>query len=235
MPEKFLKRFNELSDDYLDSEMHIHSTWTDGNCPLKEIVECSVRLNLKKIIITDHVRKSSTYFREYVEEINSLSDEFEIDILTGFEAKVADYEGNLDIPQECIELADVIIGIVHSIPTEEGFIHPYSMNSDDLLEAEYKLSLAIIEGGNADILGHAGGMSIATIDDYPLEYLEDIIKKCAESEIAFEINSRYHGEMLDWLIPKLKKYNPYVSIGSDAHDIIELGNCGNMLKKFMNW
>ena len=223
------KHFSDINQDYCLSEMHTHSTWTDGQASLPDLTEKAAEQGLKRLFFTDHIRSSSTYFENYLEEARELAENTKIEIKVGFESKVADYDGNLDIPETAREKADLIIGTVHSIPGKDGFVHPSILDEGELEKAEYELSMASLVAKSADILGHAGGMSIAKFGDFKLTYLEEIIAKCAENSVAFEINSRYHASILDWLFEKLKVYDPLVSIGSDVHSLEDVGVCAEIL------
>jgi putative hydrolase len=232
--ENVFKRFKDVDHDYLYSEMHCHSTWTDGLSSVYDIVEKAESIGLKKLIFTDHVRKKSNYFNEYAFEIRKLSKRKKIEIFVGFESKIADFEGNLDITNECRSYADIIIGTVHSFPSGKDFVHPSELPEKKIEETEYKLILNAIEKGDFDIVGHAGGMSITLNGSFPIEYIEDIIAKCVDYDKAFEINSRYHRDIIDELTELLKKYNPLVSIGSDAHSIDQIGTCSKILREKIN-
>lgn len=228
-----LKSFSEINTNYLLCEMHTHSTWTDGQVSLADLTAKAVEHGLKRLFFTDHIRSTSNYFEDYLLEARELAQSSELDIKVGFESKVADYDGNLDIPKTAEEQADLIIGTVHSIPKKDEFVHPSLLAEYELEKAEYELSLAMISAKSADIMGHAGGMSIAKFGGFKHEYLEDIIAQCSENGVAFEINFRYHADIMDWLMEKLKLYNPLISIGSDVHSLDEVGVCSKiMLQKW---
>ena len=72
----FFKRFNELSSTYLDTDFHLHSTWTDGKNTIQEIVNIAHKNHLNSIAITDHIRKESTYFDDYEKEIQFICSSF---------------------------------------------------------------------------------------------------------------------------------------------------------------
>jgi len=227
------KKYNDIDKDYICSEMHVHSQYTDGQATLKDIEIRAAELRLKTLFFTDHIRYSSNYYNEYFEKIQEILEISQLDIKIGFESKVSDYNGNLDLSKKARQGADIVIGTVHSIPRSDGFIHPSLLSAKELEKAEYELSLAMISAKSADILGHTGGMSIAKFGKFNLEYLEEIIVKCVDFEVVFEINSRYHEILLDWLSEKLKIYNPFVSIGSDVHSLNEIGNCSKMMQKLI--
>lgn len=225
------RRFNELQNEDLQCETHVHSTWTDGSAPPCEILERAEELSLKKLYFTDHIRSASTYYEAYFDGIAKIADSSTLDVVAGFESKIADYNGNLDISKDAESKAGILIGTVHSVPTDDKFVHPREIDQKRLERAEYELSMAMLESGSADVLGHAGGMSITYFGSFDMAKLEAIIAKCAETEIAFEINSRYHIGILDWLLDKLSTYNPFVSFGSDAHSLDEVGRCSTLMQK----
>ncbi|HBC87152.1 MAG TPA: hypothetical protein DCZ94_09380 [Lentisphaeria bacterium] len=225
---QFIKRFRNLKKDDLHVDLHMHSTWTDGALSLREIAKTAKKMGLTMIAMTDHVRKNSTYCKDYEEEIGEVSKETGLEILTGFEAKVVSAKGELDLPPYCRRGRHLIIGSVHSVPMKGKTVHPKDISRDDLQDLELKYSLAIIKGGKADILGHAGGMTIGIYGGFSLVYLEKIIRTCGKGDTAFEINSRYHGSIIREIWELLSRYNPLVSFGSDAHSKSEIGNCIRM-------
>ena len=140
------KHFAEIDEEYLLSEMHCHTTWTDGSSSVEDIATKAEFMGLKRLFFTDHVRRASTYFPEYASEIRKLSEGKDIKLFVGYESKIADFEGHLDISQECRETADIILGTVHSFPSDYGFIHPSELESSEVIETEYKLLLACYLG-----------------------------------------------------------------------------------------
>tara|TARA_B100000315_G_scaffold256226_1_gene301649 strand:+ start:354 stop:1061 length:708 start_codon:yes stop_codon:yes gene_type:complete len=225
MRHKSMKRFNSLTPHDITVDRHIHTDYTHGHIGIREIVKKAKQLHLFEIAITEHVRRQSTYCHEYIEEIKDAAEEYDLNILVGFESKVIDAHGNLDLNEKCRRYADIIIGSVHSIPSNGKFIRPEHLNPSELQEAEHRFGLAIIKSGSCHILGHAGGFSLNIHGKFDPNRMEELICACANFGTAFEINSRYHTDIVGWLMNKLSEYNPYVSIGSDAHTISEVGSC----------
>jgi len=220
-----IKKFKDLSASDIRVDLHIHSSWTDGRQSVMQIAKIAGELNLSVIALTDHVRKNSDYCEDYDKEIKEVSKESGLEIITGFEAKVVNLNGDLDLPSYCRPTKHLIIGSVHSIPLGGKLVHPKDISTEELQNIELQFSLAIIRGGNADILGHAGGMSIANHRNFSLDYFEKIISSCARYGTVFELNSRYHCDYVKDIRKMLSKYNPYVSFGSDAHKASEIGTC----------
>lgn len=228
-----IKRFRSITGKDVHTDLHIHSTWTDGAQSVADIAEFAKRLCLNPVAVTDHVRKNSTYCPEYEREIKNISSEYGLRIIAGFEAKVINADGDLDLPGFCSPEKHLIIGSVHSVNIEGRTVHPKDIPSDEFPELELKYSLSIIKGGKAHVLGHAGGMSIANHGGFSLGCFERIIAACSKTDVAFEVNSRYHGKYISDLWPMLEKYNPLVCFGSDAHETGEIGNCVKMVEKLI--
>jgi len=226
-----LKRFRACTGLDFMVDQHIHSEWTDGKGSIDQIQQCAKEAGLNRIAITDHVRRTSTYWEAYLRATHALTDQSGLSVLAGFEAKIVDYDGNLDIAADCAREADFLIGSVHSLPGPQGFMQPHQVPHEILEKKEYELSLALIRSRQAPVLGHPGGMSLAVLGKFNKDYMEEIIQTCASQDVAFEINAKYHEPLLEWLLEKLFQYNPPVSLGSDAHDPIEIGKCAALMKK----
>lgn len=80
---KYFSRFNDIGKDYVYTDKHIHSVWTDGKLSIPQIACRARQMRLKQIAIVDHIRKDSDYFNEYLKEIKQASRSFGIEILAG--------------------------------------------------------------------------------------------------------------------------------------------------------
>jgi len=232
-PIDFFTRFNSLSNQSLNVDFHLHSTWTDGKNTIQEIIDVANKKGLSAIAITDHIRKNSIYFDDYEEEIKSLDNGIDISLYVGFEAKVLDFNGNIDVGEEIAERADIAIVSVHRFPLGSKLYKAKEFKKEISQEIELELSLAALSKGGFNVLGHAGGMSETQFKEFPINYYEEIIRQCLKNEIAFDLSGRYHMKKLDVLYPLLKKYNPFVSIGSDSHNVKPIGRWNNQLIKYL--
>lgn len=219
------KRFSEVDDEYLNADLHIHSSWTDGRNSIKEIIQWSERQHLKKIAFTDHVRTTSDYCSRYCNQIREIAHQTDIEVLIGFETRIDSFAGELSIPQGARESADFVIASVHRFPIGGKLFCPIDFHRDACQAIEYELSIQAIMREGMEVLGHPGGMSLTHYDDFPDSAFEDIIKECAYHNVAFELNSRYHSNIIGRLISLLKKHDPLISLGSDAHKLEDVGAC----------
>lgn len=228
-PISFFPRFNSLDSHSLHVDFHLHSTWTDGKNTIPEIIEHAKKNELNSIAITDHIRKQSTYFDEYKKEIELLNENEEINIYVGFEAKVADFAGNIDVQETVVQEADIAIVSVHRYPLGNRLYDASEFKQKIAQEIELELSLAALRRGGFNVLGHAGGMSLTYFKEFPMDFFEEIIRECIKNEIAFDFNGRYHAREMENLYPLLQKYNPFICIGTDAHNINPMGKWNKQL------
>lgn len=228
------ERFNSLK--LINVDYHIHSTYTDGKNSISEIIEQAEVIGLKRIAITDHIRETSSYFESCIAEIESLRKKTQVEILSGFEARIKNFSGDIDVDKRLYSKVDIKIASVHRFSIGDRLFSPSSFEKEAAQGLELDISLAALNDQKKqfNVLGHPGGMSMRYFKEFPLNYFERIIKACAENEVAFEINSEYHKLIYPQLKPMLKKYNPLISIGSDAHQKIDMGNCMKLIGGDLN-
>jgi histidinol phosphatase-like PHP family hydrolase len=230
---KFFQEFKGIEKKYIYSDKHIHSAWGDGEATVSEIITKAEGLGLTQIAFTEHVRRDSMYFESYIEEISNAKKKSSVDILVGVEAKIADFLGNVDAPREVLKKCEIKIASVHRFPVGRKLYEPKQFKKKVCQEIELELSIAAIKKGECNVLGHAGGMSLTTYGDFPLDFFDEIVFECANHGIAFDLNYWYHHSIFRSLKEILGRHNPYVSIGSDAHTVKELGSWIDLLTREM--
>jgi len=226
----YFKRFNALDRKYLYTDKHIHSTWTDGEGSILQISQRAREIGLKTIAITDHIRETSTYFAQYDQEIKKIRKQMSLEILAGFEAKVKNFDGEIDAPKNVFKKAEIKIASVHRFPLGRRLYSPKEFDKKICQEIELELSIAAIKKGQANVLGHPGGMSIRGYNEFPLEFFEEIIAECKKQDMAFDLDCSYHAAIYPDLKLILQKHNPLISLGSDAHKLSEIGGWIEILK-----
>ena len=80
-------------------DMHVYSTFSDGQNPIEEIIDEAERIGLTEIVFADHVRSDSEWLPDYVAEVSRCRGANPIALHCAVEAKILDISGRLDLPQ----------------------------------------------------------------------------------------------------------------------------------------
>jgi putative hydrolase len=198
----------------LQGDCHVHSDWSDGGSPIREMAETARGLGHAWMALTDHSPRltvanglSSDRLREQLEQVASLNAELApFRILTGIEVDILP-DGSLDQEEELLTRLDVVVGSVHSELRMEG----------RLMTRRLVTALA---NPQLDILGHVTGrMTAGKRRRPPSEFDPEIVFAAAKRfDKAIEINSR--PERLDppkRLLRLAVEAGCWVAIDSDAH------------------
>lgn len=225
-------------------DMHNHTDNSfDGNHSPVYMCEAACNKGLRAIAFTDHCEvdafddSAERNVRQAFFEIAKAKSAFtgKLLVLNGIELGQPAY--NIPAAEKIIasQKFDVIIGSVHNLRNRQDFyfIEDFTKLDVNALMTEYfNEILTMLQWGNIDILAHL---------TYPFRYLfsrnnivedingyanlvDEILKLCAESDIALEINSAGLRQPIGRLSPEfetVKRFRElggkYVSVGSDAH------------------
>ena len=191
----------DIKEDY-----HVHSSYNDHSSPdltVKNALEKAAEIGMKTVAFTEHVRKSSAWVPSYVQEINDLSQNSTMKIITGFEAKIL-YDGSIDCLEEYSKRY-MIIASFHTAYTDKRIW------TNALTKA--------IENPDVDIIGHLAPEPAFSIDTQEIEFFAS---KIAENDKIVEINAKYHRPPVNWILI-FKNRGVKFQLGSDAHSISEIG------------
>jgi DNA polymerase (family 10) len=195
---------------------HVHTTYSDGQSTLREMVMEAVKEGFTYIGVSDH-SQTATYahglgleeLKRQWEEIDSLEREFpQCKILKGIEADILP-SGELDYGAEILAKFDFVIGSVHS-----GF----RMNRAEMTNRIFKA----MDNPYLTMLGHPTGRILGQRPGYELD-LEAVIQKAARNHIAIEFNASPNRLDLDWRwCKKAKEFGALIAVNPDAHSTQEL-------------
>ncbi len=201
-------------------DYHLHTTHTDGTASVGAMAAAAAQAGVGEVLFSEHVRHTSTYFPDFAAEVQAL-DVPGLTARVGAEAKILNFEGQLDCSAEVAALCAALIGSVHSAPGAGGLRWP-RMEAEAALELEFQAALSIVRKSPAHILGHPLGMVIRHFKVKPVEHLYRLAVACREAGKAFELNSRYCPDPAAWLnVAQSAGCN--VSFGSDAHTTTAVG------------
>lgn len=227
-------RFNELTKSVIYCDYHIHTVQTDGHATVEEYIQAAIKKGLKEIAFTEHVRKSTGWYDSFVKEVKNLKKKYKskLTIFYGIEAKILDYDGNIDATEDMIHKSEIVLGSVHRYPRGDGnYLNFQELSCDNAAKIEFKLACAIVKNPNVDVVAHPGGVFEKQFNTiFPRKYLEEIIIIANHYGKAIEINSSYLKDPSS-LFNLCSKLNPFVSLGSDAHNTMQLGNVIKLMNR----
>lgn len=228
---RLFARFNSLTPDFLNCDMHIHTLATDGRASIRELIIRAEEIGLDRIAFTEHVRADSVWFHGFADEVRNLGRKTKVKVFVGAEARILDTNGNLDISESIRQECDIVLASVHRFPNASGgYLAFAEIPAAEFARIEYDLALGFLKYGQGEVLAHPGGMSVKLGNGFPSEMLRQLMQEAAARGIAIELNSSYIADMRDFCSLAAEE-NPLVSIGSDVHHLADLGRCRSILKE----
>lgn len=228
LSESYFVKAELLLKNIPKSEGHIHTTYTDGENSVQEIVEESLRQRLEQIIFTEHTEfwfaKNENWFGAYVDEINFFQKKYKglIDIKLGVETPAIDFLGNIEISDEMDEKCDYILGAAHRYPGMEGR-RVQDLSGDEAIELEYITLMGMTRNPKLDAIAHIGATCLKYCTEFPKSMIKDIIREASKNNIAIEINHHYH-KPLENIIDLCIEENSKVILGSNVHKLSDIGS-----------
>lgn len=200
--------------DDIVSDLHMHTTYSDGRTSVKEMALAAQKKGLKFICITDHSQSlhianglDRTRLLQQIEEIDQVNEELEdFRVLKGLEVDIL-ADGSLDMDDETLSKLDWVIGSVHQWTRQ-----PVDEMTSRVLRA--------VRSGFISALGHPTGRLIGRRDGYAID-LDPILEACAEEGVAVEINASPQRLDLDSSVIKkaLQIKDLWFTVNTDAHSI----------------
>lgn len=190
---------------------HVHSTWSDGRAPLKNMIAAAVSLGFEYVGISDHSRSAAYAGGLTVDRVLQQQKELEqfqrqfpqITIFRGTESDIL-ADGSLDYPDRVLAGFDFVIASVHS---------RFTMSEAEMT----KRIIAAIKNRHTTFLGHPTGRLLLSREGYHVN-LSEVLKAAADHGVAVELNANPHRFDLDWRWgPLAKQLGIKVSINPDAH------------------
>jgi histidinol phosphatase-like PHP family hydrolase len=161
-------------------------------------------MNLNTLALTEHVRKSSDWICNYLNEIEQHSKKYRIKIIAGFEAKIL-ADGSLDCPGQILKDYFIIASIHSKYDNVEWF----------------RVLSRAVQNPDVDVIGHIGPEAYWSKLPSPAE-LAEIGTLVRDNNKIIELNVKYHRPPLNWL-GIFKEQGVKFHLASDAHSLGEIG------------
>jgi putative hydrolase len=226
-------RLSELSPAWLNRDMHLHTSYTDGRATIAEVIRRAEEIGLEEIAFTEHVRSDTEWFHAFADGVRAAAAGTAVRVLVGAEVRITDFDGSLDITPEVRSACDVVLASVHRFPGPDGTPLDFArVPRETFAETELRLALGFLRRGGADVLAHPGGMSQRRLGSFPDEMYRTLARASLTAGVAIEISVAYLRDV-GALLTLLRDADPLVSIGSDAHTLAELGRCRDILREYL--
>ena len=195
----------------LKGDMHIHTTWSEGEASIKEMALAAKERGLKYITVADHSQSMGMVqgltpekAEQQQKEIAKVNRELKgFHVFSGVELDVR-ADGTLDFPDDVLELFDFVTVSIHS-----GFSQSRKQITKRLRNA--------MENPHVRAIGHPTGRLINKRDPYNVD-LGEIIDIAASTGTALEINAHYYRLDLDDIHARAaQEAGVKLVINSDAH------------------
>lgn len=193
-------------------DLHVHTTYSDGNSSVKEAIQVAQAKNLIFLAITDHF--TTTWKQSVIDTID---------------------QNNFEVYRQAIikerELAryNCLIGIEIDAGSNFNAIRQIPFNQFEIVLFEYVDSIVTLEKLESLIqeLELPSITALAHNTYFKLANLEKLSTILVKNNIYFEVNSRYLSHFDSNAINRLKILKDHgvkFTIGSDAHDKTRIGD-----------
>jgi DNA polymerase (family 10) len=194
------------------SDLHMHSTWSDGRLSILEMARAAQKRGFKHIVISDHSASlgianglSQERLRLQADEIAEVNQMFglEFRILHGTEMEIR-ADGNLDYPDEVLDELDFVIASVHV-----SLRQPREQIMDRLMAA--------LENPHVDMIAHPTGRLLPDRPPADID-MEALFRAAVRTGTILEINANPQRlDLRDNHVRRAVQLGVKLSINCDAH------------------
>lgn len=209
-----------VTEDDLISELHSHSTWSDGALTILAMARAARERGLKLLAVTDHSYSLGITGGLTPEKVVAQRQEIDaaqkelgrgLRLLQGAEVEIKS-TGQLDFGDEVLASLDVVVASLHT-----SLRQPREQITARLLSA--------VQNRHVDIIGHPTGRLFPDREGADLD-MEAILQAAAQSGVALEINANpMRLDLDDVYAQRALQLGCLLSINTDAHHASELDLC----------
>ncbi|HKQ09377.1 MAG TPA: DNA polymerase/3'-5' exonuclease PolX [Blastocatellia bacterium] len=192
-------------------DFHMHTTWSDGQNSIREMVEAARRRGYQYIAITDHTQSTTiangntpAELLKEIEEIDAAAREYDdIRVLKGAEVDILS-DGSLDMPFEVLDRLDWIVISIHA-----GFQQTKEQITERVVRA--------METGYPNVFAHPTGRILGERPGYEID-LEQVFAAAKKHNVRLELNSSpYRLDLNSYWLRVARQAGVGFVISTDAH------------------
>ena len=215
-------------------DTHMHTNFSDGKNSVNEMAEEASKLSYDIIAFSDHVWKTTNWVSEYVDEIKRTQERIgrKIKLLTALEAKLINFNGEMDIKDDDLKKIDFLIGAVHSIPIDKSGkervrvveencklleIKGEIKEPEEILKYWEKATFSILKNKSVSVLAHPLRIPKVLNQRISKTLKESIVEEAIRMNKIIEINTYCKAD--DEFLEIIERKKPMILVGSDSHSI----------------
>ncbi|MEQ6389924.1 DNA polymerase/3'-5' exonuclease PolX [Bacillaceae bacterium S4-13-58] len=204
---------NLISLEDIVSDLHMHTTFSDGAHSLEEMIQNAQSLGYYHLAITDHSKflkvangLDENRIRQQQKKIKEWNQEHsDFKVLSGTEMDILP-DGSLDFDDDFLSSVDFVIGSIHS-----AFSQPKEQIMKRLRNA--------MENPHVDMIAHPTGRVLGRRTGYEID-VETLLKWATETKTIIELNANPNRLDLSWrYLRKAQEMGALIAINTDAHNI----------------
>jgi DNA polymerase (family X) len=201
-----LIRIEDMRGDF-----HLHTTWSDGQNSIREMIEAARRRGYQYIAITDHTQSTTIAngntpdeLLEELAEIDAAARNYDdIRVFKGAEVDILS-DGSLDMPFEVLDQLDWIVVSIHA-----GFQQSKEQITERVIRA--------METGYPNVFAHPTGRILGERAGYEID-LEQVIAAAKKHNVRLELNaSPYRLDLNSYWLRVARQAGVGFVISSDSH------------------
>lgn len=205
-----------VSELDIRGDLHTHSSWSDGQNAIVDIVTAAKQLGYEYVAITDHSERAWSSRKLAAADIPKQRKEIEhlrsrirgIEVLHGVEVDIM-HDGTLDFDDEQLRTFDIVLASLHDAAGHDG----------DRLTERY---LRAIHHPLVNVITHPANRAPARSEGYPVDF-DRLFSAAAETGTAMEIDGAPgHLDMDGVLARRAVAAGVTVVIDSDCHRVESL-------------
>lgn len=192
-------------------DLHMHTTETDGNATLEEMVEAARARRLEYIAITDHTKSTHVAngldekrLEKQIREIDKLKRQVkDLTILKGTECDIL-ADGRLDLADTILEQLDVVVVSIHSY---------FNQTESEIME---RLDRAF-SNSHVKIFAHPTGRILFHRPPYAVD-VEKLLALAKKHKVCLELNSQPERlDLNDVYLRMAREQSVPIVISTDSH------------------
>ena len=204
--------------DAIRGDLHVHTTWSDGNASVLEMARAAAALGYEYLAICDHTRNvrvvpglDADDVRRQGEEIAAVNDEVAaLRVLRGIECDIL-ADGTLDLPDDVLDELDWVQASVHA-----GQRQSREQLTERTLAAVHHPAVRSISHPQGRILNHRPPNALD---------LEAVYAACIETGTALETNGLPDRiDLSSSLVHDAVRAGVRITCSTDAHSVPGLQN-----------